>query len=750
MQKLLALLWIYAALSIPLGAQTGSASLNRKNVSEILNFEKTEKNGHLLRWGGGPQQTIFIDHEIVHKGTASVRLERQNDSPNSFTAINAVIPVDFAGKEVQLSGYIKTENVEQFVGLWLRQDGSSGTLALNNMQEQAVHGTNDWKQYSITLPVNPEARQLVFGVLLSGSGKAWADDLQLLVDGKPIAEAPTAPPHIPTVFNRDHEFDAGSKITLQQLTPLQIDSLVTLARVWGFLKYHHPAIADGHHHWDYDLFRILPETLNAHNRAEANHLLAHWIDGLGEVAPCKPCAEENKADSALAPDLAWISDTNLLGEALSKRLQHIYRNRPIGKQFYVSFVPKVGNPVFDHELTYADIPFPDPGFQLLALFRFWNILQYWYPYRDVAQKHWPDVLRTFIPQMALANSKTEYEKSLLAFTTQINDTHANLWNSLSVRPPIGSCQLPVNFQFIQGKPVIVSFASDALSSASGLQIGDTLEQIDGLSLQTLIHEWSPFYADSNEPTRLRDISRELSNGTCGPVKINVLRNQKPVTLTATRFSRKQLDKIRRTHNRPGDTFQLLSKDVAYIKLSSIKAADVTSYIQRAEGTKGLIVDIRNYPSEFVPFALGSLLISQPTPFARFTKLQIDNPGAFIWTDAVSISPSQPHYNGKVVILVDEVSQSQAEYTAMALQAAPNAITVGSQTAGADGNVSSIPLPGNLRSMISGIGVFYPNKQPTQRVGVHIDVRVEPTEMGIRKGKDELLEEAIRQILKHEN
>jgi C-terminal processing protease CtpA/Prc len=97
------------------------------------------------------------------------------------------------------------------------------------------------------------------------------------------------------------------------------------------------------------------------------------------------------------------------------------------------------------------------------------------------------------------------------------------------------------------------------------------------------------------------------------------------------------------------------------------------------------------------------------------------------------------------VLVDEVSQSQAEYTTMAFRAA-GAVVVGSTTAGADGNVSAIPLPGGLRSMISGIGVFYPDKKPTQRVGIVVDVKVEPTIEGIRAGRDEVLEEGLRQIL----
>ena len=85
-------------------------------------------------------------------------------------------------------------------------------------------------------------------------------------------------------------------------------------------------------------------------------------------------------------------------------------------------------------------------------------------------------------------------------------------------------------------------------------------------------------------------------------------------------------------------------------------------------------------------------------------------------------------------------------TAMALRTGPQAVVVGSTTAGADGNVSPIPLPGGLRTLISGIGVFYPDKTPTQRVGIVPDLVVTPTIQGIREGRDEVLEVALRHIL----
>jgi C-terminal processing protease CtpA/Prc len=191
---------------------------------------------------------------------------------------------------------------------------------------------------------------------------------------------------------------------------------------------------------------------------------------------------------------------------------------------------------------------------------------------------------------------------------------------------------------------------------------------------------------------------------------------------------------------------MLTPEVAYLKLSSIVAADIPDYMRRARNARVLVVDIRNYPSEFVVFSLGGHFVTEPTEFARFTRGDASNPGAFHFTPPVSLQPIEPHFGGRVVILVDEASQSQAEYTAMAFRAATDALVVGSTTAGADGNVSPIPLPGGVGALISGIGVFYPDRTPTQRIGIVPDVEVTPTIRGIREGRDEVLEEAVTRAL----
>ena len=82
---------------------------------------------------------------------------------------------------------------------------------------------------------------------------------------------------------------------------------------------------------------------------------------------------------------------------------------------------------------------------------------------------------------------------------------------------------------------------------------------------------------------------------------------------------------------------------------------------------------------------------------------------------------------------------------MALRVAPKAVVLGSTTAGADGNVSLISLPGGIQTYISGIGVYYPDGRETQRTGIIPDIEIHPTLDGIRKGEDELLNKAIELI-----
>lgn len=560
--------------------------------------------------------------------------------------------------------------------------------------------------------------------------------------GRPAGAAPLA--------ELDIEFDEGSRIGTVELGAADASRLSLLGRVWGFAKYHHPKIRRGEVNWDYELFRVLPSVLAATEHEDVLAALAAWLNRLGDPPPCEPCVGE-ALDAHLTPDLDWIRDRRVLGVELSARLQLLRARRPANPGDYlVRGAPGVGNPNFSDEDSYSDQPLPDPGYRLLGLYRFWNIIEYWFPYRNLIERPWEEVLGDFLPRVINAQTIDEYRLVMQELSVSIDDSHSNVRAALDLRPPQGPGELPVVVRFVQGRAVVTGYKDPVRGPATGLDIGDVIEEIDGLPVDSLVLAWRPFYSASNEPRRLLDIGRRLTKGQLGSVQISGVRPDGRFTLQADRVPTGALDPwAGRTDDLPGATFQMLTEDVAYLKLSSVVAGDAPDYIAQAAGADVLVIDIRNYPSSFVVFALGGHLVSEPVEFARFTVGDFTSPGAFRWTDPLSLQPREPSFAGHVVILVNEFSISQSEYTAMAFRASPRAVVVGSMTAGADGNVSQIPLPGGITGLISGIGVFYPDKSPTQQVGIIPDLEVRPTIAGIREGRDEVLEAGVSFVIGRE-
>lgn len=556
----------------------------------------------------------------------------------------------------------------------------------------------------------------------------------LMISAPAYAQSSTAEVARPS-SQSDRHAEIGSHIALAAVTPIQVANLATLARVWGFLKYHHPLVTAGQRQWDFDLLRIMPVILAAPDSAHANDELAAWIDRLGPISACNPCIPAPAGDLSEKAPIAWIYDQKSLGLSLSQRLQSVYANRT-GRQFYVSLT-KAGNPSFDHELAYPQLPFPDTGAQLLGLFRWWNILQYWAPYREAAGQDWAAILSDFIPTLALAKDKTAYQLALFDLIAKASDSHANLWSSLALRPPVGDCAIPVVLRFVDGKAVV--YGADA---ARTFQPGDVVDELDGAPVPSLVSQWSPYYAASNESSRQRDLAANLTRGSCGQVAVSVLRDARRRNISAERV------KFAPPAIHHGDAFRMLSPEVAYMDLSDLKAVDVPGYFEKARRTKGLIIDIRNYPAEALHYALGAYLAAKPTSFVSLTLPDLANPGAFHFADGAvqAIVPGPVRYAGRVLILVDETTQSAAEFTALALRALPDVLVMGSRTAGADGNVSAIALPGGLGTMISGLGIFHPDHRPTQRIGIVADIVVKPTVPGIVAGRDEVLEAAVRQLV----
>jgi len=717
-----------------------AAEPSSQEFKDQLAFDYADSGNDLPGWELTPGTVATRDREQAYSGTASARIDHEPSNPNTFTSVMELIDRQYVGERIELRGYLRTANVEGWSGLWLGLNHMQESVEYTNMAPHELNGTNDWQPFSIGVPLNDRATQIRFGVIVYGSGTIWADDLELLVDGIPIWDAPQVTGPIDT----DTEFDSGSGIVFDALDKQQVENLALLGRVWGFLKYHHPAVTGGQHHWDYELFRVMGPILQATQPEDSRQVMLDWIERLGPVVACDDCAPDPQR-THLLPRLDWLKDEALLGPELSDLLLSIHRNRRnTTDHYFVRPNGGIGNPVFAREPSYDKQALPDAGFRQLAVFRFWNVVEYWFPYRNLIDAEWDGVLPEFIHRMSEVTTVEEYHRALTLLIATVSDTHAQ-WNVTRSLPPSGECRLPHALRFADGKFVVWANGARGGALEGGLRVGDVVLSIDNQSLAGMAEDLSAYYPASNRAAQRRNMGVRFTRGICGSVDVFVQRGEHRLTITEERVPQEEIDHSRMyQHVRAGSVYQSLSADVAYIKLPGIKSSQIPDYLKRLDGTKGLIIDIRGYPSDFVVFKLGNHLAKQTTPFVRFTQADMQNPGAFAWSGALELSPQAPLYEGKVVVLVDEWTQSSAEYTAMAFRAA-GAVVVGSTTAGADGNFSPLVIPGGVSGGLTGLGVFYPDQRQTQRVGIIPDISAQPTVSGIRAGRDEVLEAGLRAL-----
>jgi C-terminal processing protease CtpA/Prc len=224
------------------------------------------------------------------------------------------------------------------------------------------------------------------------------------------------------------------------------------------------------------------------------------------------------------------------------------------------------------------------------------------------------------------------------------------------------------------------------------------------------------------------------------VQIEFIRNNKTYNKSIKRYFANNYN-----WEEESDNYKILDGNIGYIYMGAIKIKDVPEIMENLKDTKAIILDIRNYPNGTL-YSIANYISSKRNDFYKVTYPDLNYPGKFIWRKGLQCGKNRElKYKGKVVLLVNEKSQSHAEFTTMCLQTGDNVTTIGSQTSGADGNVSMFEMVGGYKTMISGIGIFYPDNTETQRKGVKIDVKVKQTIQGIIDGKDEVLEKAIEYI-----
>ncbi len=97
------------------------------------------------------------------------------------------------------------------------------------------------------------------------------------------------------------------------------------------------------------------------------------------------------------------------------------------------------------------------------------------------------------------------------------------------------------------------------------------------------------------------------------------------------------------------------------------------------------------------------------------------------------------------MLIDERAISQSEHSGLFFEAAADTVFIGTPSAGANGDVTTLTLPGGLQMSFTGHDVRHADGRQLQRLGLQPQVRIAPTLAGIRAGKDEVLDRAVEYL-----
>lgn len=541
---------------------------------------------------------------------------------------------------------------------------------------------------------------------------------------------------------------SGFSMTSDDLSDPRVPgNLETLCRVWGYAKYHHPVFCDTLCRVDVDsaLFALLPKVVHADRETRNRHLL-DWVRSLGDYTPNRVDYEQSLAPLELVStvDLAWTRDTILLGCDLSHLLQDLrYAER--GENYYLRMGTMENGPGYHYLSLRNEKSYPtqqmDSGLNLLTLFRLWNVIEYYAPNRSLTLHPWDEVLSTYIRLVGAETDPVRFSRLYMRLIRELNDGHAYA----PIEMLFGQRMLPVWPLQAEGR-LFVGYSGDSL-----LERGDEVVAIDGEPISERLELLREYASRSNEASlrqalryyglcTRRDTAEVVRRraGACDTLRVATV----PYGSVSPLYDPAQLEQ---------PPFRLLADSVGYIYAGTFSREHLAQVVQTLPRTRALIIDLRTYPLKVdgaLIALIGQSLRTESVVVRQALYQTLALPGLFFRQEQwlfedfgeVAARCTEP-YKGRVILLVDEMTQSNPEFQAMALQSCPQTLTIGSPTSGANGSIVWIPLPGQMTSF-SGIGALYPDGTQTQTVGVRLDIEVLPTAEGLQAGRDEVLERAL--------
>jgi len=404
----------------------------------------------------------------------------------------------------------------------------------------------------------------------------------------------------------------------------ETDKLAATAKIWGFLKYYHPQVAAGNYNWDEKLFKIIPKAKKARNSKELSKIYLDLIESLGEIESCKKCKPKNNVqyfDKNF--DLTWLSNEQLFTTKLSDQLKYIQENRHQGEKKYVSYYSrnlKIAD--FTNEIEYDGFNWKDENLRLLSLFRYWNMVEYFFPAKYQTDTNWNTVLNQMIPKFLYPKSETDFHLAMSELAVSIDDSHVKL-NTDKTYLYFGHYYFPVTFKVIDNKALVTGIYNDSLAMINDLKIGDIITKADDQTIETIFKNEEKYISGSNISRKKLNASFYVLNGTTDSLKVEITRDDK----TTTKFIKRYLYQDFKYKNKDKfETYKILEGNIGYVNIG--KVDDFSETMKALITTKAIIFDIRKSTSR-TPHKITNYITSKKREFYKAIVPDLNYPGRYL-------------------------------------------------------------------------------------------------------------------------
>lgn len=385
---------------------------------------------------------------------------------------------------------------------------------------------------------------------------------------------------------------------------------------------------------------------------------------------------------------------------------------------------------------YFEMTYPDVGYRVLGAYRYWNAIEFFYPYKHLMDD-WSPRLPQMIAKFANAGSRAEYELAAAEAVTWVPDGHSST-TAAAFFDLRGRAAPPFLTMPVEGKVVVV-LLTNPVATVAGIRAGDELLAINGRPVEQRLDELRPYVSASHETGLAYRLARFAPWGPAGNSTYE-FRRPDGSTYSAT----VALSAAFGATPAPSSVTRILDGNIGYVNLEFLEWEDVDAMFRDLRGTRAIIFDMRGYPRG--TFALLARLFNR-TGMSRVAQIRIPKVvAAEVQEDYqeqdLGFGDLSQQYTRPTFMLIDERAISQSEHTGLVFEAVANTTFIGSPTAGANGNITRAVVPGNIYLTFTGMDVRHLDGRQLQRVGLVPHVPVPRTIAALAAGRDEVLEKAL--------